>query len=409
MFILRNNQSSMEAEKVLELINISKSFLHQQKSTSSNKEEEQLILEGVNLSISRGTITGVIGTNGSGKSTLLKIIGGILKPNTGKIIVRGKVVSILELGTGFIPDINGLENIKFYFQLLGFGKNYNSNIVQNIINFSELESAINEPIKHYSSGMLMRLAFSIIVHLPADIFLLDEVFSVGDQSFRMKSLKKISELSKLGKTFLLVTHDLFQIRNICDNIVYIKENKLKSSDQVNEVVNNYLNNFKLDNKSLKVHENICIWENPLNNPVVSKIQITSNKAFQSYDISDHLSGEVEINKLTPGNVFFTLVFNYGIDLAILGISPNYSEHNYTLDGIGIKKFKFEFPAYFFNSGIFSINLFIYDIENDLSYNIDDIVRYHFSNHNQPNKNSIENKFSGPFFIKNVWKNSLDTN
>lgn len=402
-----NNQSSMEAEKVIELINISKSFHHHKKNFLSNypKDNRQLILNDVNLTIMKGSVTGIIGSNGSGKSTLLKIIGGILKPDTGSVFIRGKVVSILELGTGFIKDISGFENVKYYFQLLGFGNEYNEDVVKKIITFSELEDYIYEPVKNYSSGMHMRLAFSIIIHLPSDIFLLDEVFSVGDQSFRMKCLKIIGQLSQLGKTFLLVTHDLYQIRNICDNIVYIKDNEIKTSNQINQVVDNYINNFKLDDKSLKTHENISIWENTLNNPVVSKIKITSNKAFQSYDISDHLSIEIEINKLIPENVFFTLVFNYGIDIKILGVSPNYSEFNYTLEGIGIKKFYCEFPSHFFNSGIFSVNLFIYDIKNKLTYNIDDIVRFIFNNINIDNKNYIESNFSGPLFIKNVWKNN----
>jgi ABC-type polysaccharide/polyol phosphate transport system ATPase subunit len=396
----------MEAEKVIELINISKSFHHHKKNFLSNnpKDNRQLILNDVNLTIMKGSVTGIIGSNGSGKSTLLKIIGGILKPDTGSVFIRGKVVSILELGTGFIKDISGFENVKYYFQLLGFGNEYNEDVVKKIITFSELEDYIYEPVKNYSSGMHMRLAFSIIIHLPSDIFLLDEVFSVGDQSFRMKCLKIIGQLSQLGKTFLLVTHDLYQIRNICDKIVYIKDNEINTSNQINQVVDNYLNNTKQYDKNLKIHENICLWESPLHNPIVSKIQITSNKAFQSYDISDCLSIEIEMEKLISENIFFTVVFNYGMDLPILGVSPNYSEFNYTLEGIGIKKFNLEFPSYFFNTGIFLINLFIYDIEKNFFYKIDDIVRYQFRNRNMNDKNSIENKFSGPFFIKNVWKN-----
>lgn len=393
----------MRSDNAIEIINVSKKFqthhiFKGDKKSIDNKTFQ--VLSNVNLNIKEGSITGIVGKNGIGKSTLLKIISGIIKPNTGKILVRGNIASILELGTGFINDISGLENIKYYFQLLGYGSLYNNIIAQEIIKFSELNEYINEPIKHYSSGMHMRLAFSIVIHLPADIFLLDEVFSVGDQSFRVKCMKKIQELSRLGKTFLIVTHDLFQVRTFCNQILLINKDNIELSNQVNTIVDQYIQSTHANDVCQNQKNEESLWQNDSHNPFISSIKITGNKNLSEYDSSDDIILDFEIHKKNTLPIDLTFVFNFSMEFGFLGISPNsFTKDN--LEAEGIRQFKCQFPANFFNEGSFFINAFINDRSTFKNYKIENIAFIQITN-NSFNKGQITS-YSGPIFLKDVWK------
>ena len=182
----------------------------------NKKKEKREILKDINLTIKKGEVVGLIGINGSGKSTLLKLMTKIIYPDKGTIKTYGKLTSLLELGAGFHPDFSGRENIYFNASIFGLTKSEIDQRVEKVIEFSELGEFIDNPVRTYSSGMYMRLAFSVAINVDADILLIDEILSVGDEHFQTKCFDKLHELKAQGKTIVFVTHSLL----ICRNIMY---------------------------------------------------------------------------------------------------------------------------------------------------------------------------------------------
>jgi len=183
-------------------------------------------LQDVNLEIKAGQSVGLIGPNGSGKSTLLKILTGILRPTTGTVEVNGRVSSLLELGAGFNGELSGRDNIFLNASLLGLSRKETEGLFDSIVEFSELEEFIDNPVKHYSSGMYVRLGFAVAVHVDPDILLVDEVLAVGDEAFARKCLDKIAEFQREGRTILFVTHALDLVDRICDRGVVLDRGRV---------------------------------------------------------------------------------------------------------------------------------------------------------------------------------------
>ena len=204
------------------------------------KKEVRVILKDINLEIKKGEVVGLIGVNGSGKSTLLKLMTKIIYPNKGKITTNGKLTSLLELGAGFHPDFSGRENIYFNASIFGLTKKEIDKRIDKIIEFSELEQFIDNPIRTYSSGMYMRLAFAVAINVDADILLVDEILSVGDQHFQEKCINKMKELRKEGKTMVFVTHGLGSARELCSRAIWLNNGKIEMDGETNEVVDAYL-------------------------------------------------------------------------------------------------------------------------------------------------------------------------
>ncbi len=205
-----------------------------------NRKEKREVLKGINLTVNKGEAVALIGVNGSGKSTLLKLMTKIIYPNKGKIETHGKLTSLLELGAGFHPDFSGRENIYFNASIFGLTKKEIDSRLNNIIEFSELGSYIDNPVRTYSSGMYMRLAFSVAINVDADILLIDEILSVGDQHFQEKCFKKMQELKQEGKTMVFVTHSMESVKQLCDRAVWLYEGKIRMDGNTKEVVDEYL-------------------------------------------------------------------------------------------------------------------------------------------------------------------------
>jgi len=204
-------------------------------------------LENVNFEIEKGKTVGVIGVNGAGKTTLLKVIAKIIEPDSGEIELHSDSVSLLTLGAGFQPELSGLENIYLNGLILGLGKDKINKKLKEIIGFSELEEFINYPIKTYSSGMRVRLAFSIASHIEPDILLLDEILGVGDEYFKEKSQYRIKQLIKGNRTVLIVSHSMSSISKLCDLTLWINKGKVIEYDYTKNVVEkyrDYLRNYK---------------------------------------------------------------------------------------------------------------------------------------------------------------------
>lgn len=210
--------------------------------SKKNKDKNDVlhVLKDINLEIDKGESVALIGVNGSGKSTLLKLMTKIIYPNKGKIIVNGKLTSLLELGAGFHDDFTGRENIYFNASIFGLTREQIDEKLSEIIEFSELGDFIDNPVRTYSSGMYMRLAFSIAINVQADILLIDEILAVGDQHFQDKCFSKLMELKEAGKTIVIVTHSMDQVRKFCDRAVWLYKGKIRRDGKVSEVLDEYI-------------------------------------------------------------------------------------------------------------------------------------------------------------------------
>lgn len=204
------------------------------------RREDFWALRDVSFAVGAGETLGIIGENGSGKSTTLKLISRILDPTSGCIEVNGRVSALLELGAGFHPDLTGRENIYLNASILGFSRREIRQKVADIIEFSELERFIDIPVKHYSSGMFMRLGFAIAIHVDPDILLTDEVLAVGDEAFQRKCLEKIAELQGSGKTILFVSHSMDSIRSLCSRVLWLHQGRVQMLGSAAAVVDAYL-------------------------------------------------------------------------------------------------------------------------------------------------------------------------
>lgn len=206
----------------------------------NKRREKREILKDINIEIKKGEAVALIGVNGSGKSTLLKLMTKIIFPNKGTVETYGKLTSLLELGAGFHPDFTGRENIYFNSSIFGLTKKQIDARLDNIIEFSELGNLIDNPVRTYSSGQYMRLAFSVAINVDADILLIDEILSVGDQHFQKKCFDKMNELKKEGKTMVFVTHSMDSVEKLCDRAVWLYQGEVKMDGDSKEVVDEYL-------------------------------------------------------------------------------------------------------------------------------------------------------------------------
>ncbi len=227
-FIINREKASYIKHSIIDLF----------KRKKSNKEVFWA-LNNINCEILKGETFGIVGRNGSGKSTLLKIIARILQADGGKIEINGKLAALLELGSGFHPDLTGRENIFLNASILGFSKKDLRTKIYEILDFSGLHKFIDTKVKNYSSGMLMRLGFSVAIQLDPDILLFDEILAVGDENFQEKCLKKITEIKNRGKTIVFVSHDLNSVKEICDRAMLVHKGDQRAIGDVDEVIETY--------------------------------------------------------------------------------------------------------------------------------------------------------------------------
>ena len=203
------------------------------------KYEEFHALKDVSFEIKRGEVVGIVGNNGAGKSTLLKVISGILRPTQGTVELNGNVVPMLELGSGFDFDLTGRENVFLNGSILGYSESFLKSKYEEIVDFSELGEFIDIPMRNYSSGMIMRLAFSIASMVSPDILIVDEILAVGDAAFQEKSYARMTELMSHGTTVLLVSHNIEQIRRLCDRVIWLDHGKVVGIGDTNELCDRY--------------------------------------------------------------------------------------------------------------------------------------------------------------------------
>lgn len=259
------------------------SFYQKMLSHNSRKDNSQdsdvfWALKHINFEVRQGDKIGIIGKNGAGKSTLLKILSRITTPTKGRVTLYGHVASLLEVGTGFHPELTGRENIYLNGAILGMTKNDIKRRFDEIVSFSEIETFLDTPVKRYSSGMFVRLAFAVAAHLEPDILIVDEVLAVGDASFQKKCIGKIDKIGKSGRTVLFVSHNMVTVQDLCDSCLLIENGQLKSSGESSIVISEYMNGnndasdlnstqiFSIDEKQLL---NCCMEGFKISNIVLS--------------------------------------------------------------------------------------------------------------------------------------------
>lgn len=238
--------------------------------TKKGDSEYVWALKDINFEVNRGDVIGIIGKNGSGKSTLLKILSRVTAPTTGSIKSKGRIASLLEVGTGFHPEMTGRENIYLNGAILGMTKKEIASKINEIIEFSGCERYIDTPVKRYSSGMTVRLAFAVAAHLDPDILVVDEVLAVGDSEFQKKAIGKMQDISKgQGRTILFVSHDLSAISTLTSKCILLNEGNLISYDSTSKIIDLY--------SSLSISDSIFVKEPSITSPSITKVELITSE------------------------------------------------------------------------------------------------------------------------------------
>ena len=232
-----NKRFTFSREKPQSVLETMISIFHRR---SRHPKQDLWAVKDLSFDVYPGQSMGIIGRNGSGKSTVLKLMARILRPTSGRIMVKGRVSALLELGAGFHPDLTGRENISLNASVMGLNEADVEKNFESIVAFSELGEYIDMPVKHYSSGMYMRLGFSVAIHVDPTILIVDEILAVGDQAFQMKCIDRIHEMKRQGVTIILISHNLEIIRRLCSHLIWLEHGQMRASGPTEEVANEYL-------------------------------------------------------------------------------------------------------------------------------------------------------------------------
>src|SRR5262249_30160596 len=270
---------------------------------NGNREDGAIwALKDVSFEVKPGEVVGVIGRNGAGKSTLLKILSRITEPTTGRVDIYGRIGSLLEVGTGFHPELSGRENVYLNGAILGMRRGEIDRKFNEIVSFAEIEDFIDTPVKHYSSGMYMRLAFAVAAHLEPEILIVDEVLAVGDIAFQRKCLNKMKEVGSQGRTVIFVSHDIQAVTRLCQNVILMEAGQVAKSGPARDVVSSYIISG-LRNASEREWDRL---EDAPGNEIVRLRRAracTANKeGAENFDIREPIGVEITYDVLKPGAV-----------------------------------------------------------------------------------------------------------
>ena len=310
-------------------------------------------IKDINLKVNQGEILGIIGKNGAGKSTLLKILSRITSPTQGNAKIKGRIASLLEIGTGFHPELTGRENIYLNGTIMGMTKKEIDIKLDAIVEFSGIEKYIDTPVKRFSSGMGVRLGFSVAAHLDPEILLVDEVLAVGDAEFQKKCLGKMEDIAGEGRTVLFVSHRMTAIRSLCNRGILLDKGKLIFDGEINKTLNQYMSK-SLENFTRTKDFNITKNNILLTKISISKVEIISGEGFDlefSFEKKDTLDYKADIT--------FHLVDEYG-HLVFVGSTAK--ENNHKSVSNGIIKATCQIPENLMNEGTYTIHrlLFVKD-------------------------------------------------
>lgn len=297
---------------------------HEDSSTGELKQNEFWALKKLTFNIYEGEIVGIIGKNGAGKSTILKILSRITPPTKGEVKIRGKIASLLEVGTGFQQELTGRENIYLNGAILGMKQSDIKQKFDEIVEFAEIKKFLDTPVKHYSTGMYMRLAFSIAAHLDPDILIVDEVLAVGDISFQQKCIGKMGDVAQKGKTVLFVSHNLDAVKRLCNKTMLMDKGTLLEFDETAKVISKYVDSYKQGktqtkfqaqkNKKIDFQVNKAVIKNKENEACAAFNLLEDIYLEIEYEVKKDLQGSnIEIEILKNGDSFLR---SYDIDVDV---------------------------------------------------------------------------------------------
>jgi lipopolysaccharide transport system ATP-binding protein len=327
----------------------------------TNKREEKgqngeyvWALKDINFEVKQGEVIGIIGKNGAGKSTLLKILSRITTPTTGQFKVKGRIASLLEVGTGFHPELTGAENIYLNGAILGMTKAEIRKKYDEIVAFSGVERYIDTPVKRYSSGMSVRLAFAVAAHLEPEILIIDEVLAVGDAEFQKKCLGKMKDVASEGRTVLFVSHNMSAVRSLCSSLIYLKTGSITFIGDVNEGISFYLIGNR-DNSNQSCYFNQTDFRNEYFG--LSSIEVISkNENNGIITMEDEFAIRINIEKLKANFQFdITCQITDPEGNVLIITSSSFSEINNT-GKTGVLSYSCKIPANFFNEGEYGLNI-----------------------------------------------------
>lgn len=319
--------------------------------------EEIWALHDITFSVQQGEVLGIIGRNGAGKSTLLKILSRVTAPTNGRIRVRGKVASLLEVGTGFHPDLTGRENIYLNGAILGMAKNEINRKFDQIVNFAEVEKFIDTPVKRYSSGMYVRLAFAVAAHLEPEILIVDEVLAVGDAEFQKKCLGKMNDVAHEGRTVLFVSHNMASMNNLCTRGILLKNGRVDFDGDIAEAVSHYISTGVSGEKMFQ-----AAYET-INAPVITRACVIDEQgnAVANVPMGQPFGLQVEFKSPYPlTDPFMGIRINTASGNSIIVASNTMQYKGKLVGSISAGVFKVFFPKPGLNQGVFYINLALAD-------------------------------------------------
>ncbi|EHP47527.1 MAG: ABC transporter ATP-binding protein [Clostridium perfringens] len=327
--------------------------------------KEFYALKGVSFEISKGECVGIIGHNGAGKSTLLKLLTGVAFPTSGEIEINGRLASMLELGSGFNPELTGMENIYFNGSLNGLTKEEIDGKLKDILEFADIGNFIEQPVKNYSSGMFARLAFAVAINVDPDILIVDEILSVGDVGFQVKCMEKFNEFKKKGKTILYVSHGLGTVKKFCDRAIWLQKGEVLDDGNSVIVVERYYNlNFNPANiEQLKDHKSdiinsIAVKSNTKNVEYLEKLDLEVEYDLISNDLKDpNIVLEFRKTDYEPGTT-------RGNDQFVCGINSKDNIKNIPFN-LGVNKLKVSLNKINLVAGVYYIDFVLRDGEEEV--------------------------------------------
>ncbi|MEA5256844.1 ABC transporter ATP-binding protein [Arcicella aquatica] len=377
-YIIDHIKSNAKADTLREVVTDKLKNIFSKKTEEQISHEEFWALKDVSFQINQGDRVGIIGSNGAGKSTMLKILSRITEPSQGKIKIKGRVASLLEVGTGFHPELSGRENIFLNGSILGMKRQEIKKHFDAIVDFAGVEKFLDTPVKRYSSGMYVRLGFAISAHLEPEILIVDEVLAVGDAEFQRKCLGKMKDASTSGRTILFVSHNLTAVQGLCNKSMYMQKGKLLEMGETNQVLATYLSHVQKTalESSWSIHS-----EAPGNDSIrLKKVKLTPDYHDNLKHIDVRTSFKIQIE-------FWSMVE---------GIDTNISLHLNSLTGEcifnigtpslnlrkGVIYAECEIPADFMNDGSYSISLMVVKDKSSVIYNFGEVLIFEIEDYRE---------------------------